>query len=88
MVAFAALALHVFTVSSALACTVCDTDAGREVRAGILDADFGRTLLAVLLPFPILFGVVAAIHFSGPRVGRVRRERRQPDPAGGPSHER
>jgi len=48
------------------ACPVCDTGTGEQVRAGILNEDFGRTLVAVALPFPILLGLVAAIHFGWP----------------------
>ena len=48
------------------ACPVCDTGTGEQVRAGIFDAEFGRTLVAVLLPFPILLAVVATIHFGLP----------------------
>ena len=35
--------------------------------AGIVEDDFGKTLVAVALPFPILFGVVAAIYFAPAR---------------------
>ena len=52
--------------STAIACPVCDTDTGQQVRAGILDENFGSTLVTVLLPFPILLGVVAMIHFGWP----------------------
>ena len=52
--------------TTALACPVCDTGTGEQVRAGILDGNFGRTLLGVVLPFPILLGVVALIHFGLP----------------------
>lgn len=31
------------------ACTVCNSGTGQQVRAGVFDADFGRTLAAVLL---------------------------------------
>ena len=49
---------------------MCDTGTGRQVRAGIFDDDFGQTLLAVALPFPVLLAVVAAIHFGGPATRR------------------
>ena len=52
--------------SSAVACPICNTSAGDQVRAGILDENFGGTLVAVLLPFPILLGFVALIHFGWP----------------------
>lgn len=53
------------------ACPICDTGTGRQVRAGIFDDNFGRTLLAVALPFPILLAVVAAIHFGWPATRRT-----------------
>jgi len=58
---------------TAAACTVCDTATGEAVRAGIFDAQFVPTLLSLLIPFPILAGVGAAIHFGWP--GRWRRRR-------------
>ena len=61
------IAVQAAGASGALGCPVCDTGAGDQVRAGILDENFGRTLLTVLLPFPILLGVVALIHFGGSR---------------------
>lgn len=54
-----------------VACPLCDTGNGEQVRAGILNEDFGRTLLAVALPFPILLGLVAAIHFGWPKRART-----------------
>ena len=52
--------------SAALACPVCDTGTGEQVRAGLFDEGFGRTLIAVILPFPILLAVVATIYFGLP----------------------
>lgn len=52
------------------ACPVCNTDTGRQVRAGIFDDHFLTTLLAVIAPFPILLLLVAGLHFVLPtRVG-------------------
>jgi hypothetical protein len=56
--------------AAVLACPVCDTGAGAQVRAGILDGNFAGTLVAVLLPFPVLLACVAMIHFGWP--SRVR----------------
>lgn len=60
------LATLVAGTTVATACPLCDAGTGEQVRAGILDEHFGRTLVAILLPFPILLGVVAMIHFGGP----------------------
>jgi hypothetical protein len=81
----AALAILVLILSApAGACPVCDTGTGRQVWAGILDENFGRTLLAVALPFPVLLAVVAVIHFGWPPF------RRQDIPSneGEPRHDR
>ena len=51
----------------AAGCTVCDGGTGQRVRAGILDGDLARNLAATLLPFGVMLGVVAVIHFGGPR---------------------
>ena len=47
--------------SLTLACTVCDTDVGVAVRAGIFNASFLPTLLEVLAPFPVLGLVLLAL---------------------------
>jgi uncharacterized membrane protein len=57
----------VAAVSTASACPVCNTGTGEQVRAGLFDESFGMNLLATVLPFPILLGFVAAIHFGWPR---------------------
>ncbi len=49
-----------------LACTVCDSDTGQQVRAGIFNNDFVPTLAAVLAPFPLLLLAVAAVHVLAP----------------------
>lgn len=48
----------------ALACPLCESENGERVRAGIFDADFGYNLLAMALPFSVLLGIVALIHFG------------------------
>ena len=42
---------------------MCESETGQEVRDGLFDGQFTRNLAAVLLPFPVLIGIVAAIHF-------------------------
>lgn len=79
-----AVAILVLTLSApAGACPFCDTGIGRQVRAGIFDDDFGRTLFAVALPFPILLAVIAAIHFGWP----VTRRTGSALPDGGPQYD-
>jgi hypothetical protein len=55
------------------ACPVCETATGRQVREGILNADFPLHFAGALLPFLVLTAVLAAIHFSAPRVPGRRR---------------
>lgn len=49
---------------AASACPVCPTETGREVRAEIFDGRFAENVVLTLLPFPLLMGIVAAIHFG------------------------
>ena len=59
--------------SPAWGCPVCDRETGRQVRAGLFDAEFGRNLAATLLPFGAFLGIAAAIHF-----GPAPRRRHEP----------
>lgn len=75
MMRLSCLSAVVLTAAApALACPICDTGTGQQVRAGILDDQFAFNLVATLLPFPILIGIVAVIHFGG-RIGRRRGKR-------------
>lgn len=65
-VSLASVILAMALGTTALACPVCDTGTGREVRDGLFDESFVRNVFAVVLPFPILLGVVAMIHFGWP----------------------
>ena len=47
-----------------MACPICDTPTGEQVRAGIFGAGFLSTLLTVLLPFPILLVAVLIINHA------------------------
>jgi hypothetical protein len=49
----------------ALACPICDTATGQQVRSGIVDGHLGFNVVATLLPFPILIAIAACIHFGG-----------------------
>jgi hypothetical protein len=63
-------ALLLLPAAAADACPVCQSETGKQVRAGIFNADFGSNLLAISLPFPVLLGVAAALHFGfRPREG-------------------
>jgi hypothetical protein len=61
------LALLLFLGTTAAACPFCDSQRAGEVRPGIVDGDLARTVLAIVLPFVLTFGVVAAVHFTGRR---------------------
>lgn len=68
---WAAMALAwLLLVAPAPACPVCDRETGRQVRAGIFDADFAFNLLATVLPFGIFLGITAAIHGRSPAPNR------------------
>lgn len=56
----------------ALGCPVCDSDNGRQVRAGVFDEQFGWNLLKVTSPFPVLLGAVGLAYCLMP--GRRGRE--------------
>ena len=58
--------------SLTVACTVCNTDTGQQVRGGIFGDDFWSTLLAVASPFPILLLALAAIHLGLPTAGSTQ----------------
>jgi hypothetical protein len=51
----------------ALACPICDSATGQQVRSGIVDGHFAFNVVATLLPFPILIAIAALIHFGGRR---------------------
>lgn len=48
------------------ACPLCESSTGEQVRAGIFSAEFASHLIALLLPFPVLVGIVALIYFGLP----------------------
>ena len=54
------------------ACTLCDSKAGRQLRAGLLDGHFLHNLCIVLLPFPVLAASVIVLYFYLP-VGKLQR---------------
>jgi hypothetical protein len=48
--------------TAVLGCPVCDSEQGKEVRAGVFDEQFGSNLMRVLLPFPIAAGVLGTAY--------------------------
>ena len=66
------LAIVTFTSSTGLACPMCDSETGGQVRAGIAESASPSTVVAVLAPFLIVSGIAALIHFDLPQ-GRRRR---------------
>ena len=49
----------------AWACSLCDSERAREVRAGVFDESFGRHVAAAVAPFALLAGLIGAVHFGG-----------------------
>lgn len=64
----------VLPASAIMGCPICDSETGQEVRAGIFDEDFAANLVMVLLPFPVLLGIVAMIYFGVPLPRRKETE--------------
>lgn len=54
-------------IVSLLACTVCDSETGTQVRAAIFDENFVVTLASVAAPFPILVLGLAVYYFAPAR---------------------
>ena len=55
------------SIASLLACTVCDSESGMQVRTAIFGDDFFVTLASVAAPFPILVVGLAVYHFAPAR---------------------
>jgi hypothetical protein len=47
------------TAGSLLACPVCDTETGKQVREGIFGKDFYKNVLVTVAPFPVVLGLIA-----------------------------
>ena len=65
-------ALLIGTATAASACTVCDSDLGEQVRAGIFEENFWRNLFAVVAPFPAVLFAVAVVQRVLFRAGSER----------------
>ncbi len=62
----AAFALTLSITSLVQGCPLCESEAGKRVRSGIFDADFGFHLTVTLLPFLVFVAIVGLIHFGPP----------------------
>ena len=47
------------------ACPICDSETGVQVRASLLNEDFGANFLATVLPFVVALGFAAMTHHGG-----------------------
>jgi uncharacterized paraquat-inducible protein A len=62
----AVMAFVFVSAASAAACPVCESETGKRVRAGIFSDRFAADAALILLPFPVLAGLVALIHYGFP----------------------
>lgn len=69
-VACVAVYLSFALARTARACPVCDSETGQQVRAELRDEHLGVSVLATVVPFVLVLGVVAAVHFGPPRIRR------------------
>ena len=53
-------------INTASACTVCDSEAGQQVRAGIFGDEFWTTLVGVIAPFPVVLAIIAVYNYGLP----------------------
>lgn len=58
--------------SVVLACAVCDSELGRQVRAGVFNSGFAPTTLAVLAPFPFFLLAIVLVRFALPKLMHPR----------------
>lgn len=63
------LAVVAVWAPAAAACPYCESDVGREVAAQIFNNEFAINAAMTVLPFPLLLGLVAAVHFGGAPAG-------------------
>jgi hypothetical protein len=71
-------ALFLAAPAIALACTVCDSETGQQVRAGIVGAEFWSAALGVILPFAVTLvavGVILSALFRGSHRGAPKIDR-------------
>jgi hypothetical protein len=56
----------------AAACPVCDSETGQQIRAGIAGEGLVVSIIATVLPFLVMVGVVAVVQIGGLRAKRRR----------------
>jgi hypothetical protein len=49
------------------ACPFCATETGNHVREGIFNDGFALNVILTLIPFPVLFAIVALVYLGPPR---------------------
>ena len=47
------------TASNLVACPVCNTETGKQVREGIFGPNFYKNVLVIAAPFPLVLGLIA-----------------------------
>jgi hypothetical protein len=74
------LAVFSAGLPSALACPYCETETGKQVRAGIFNDQFWINVTLTLLPLVVLSGIVALLYFDLSRLWPKRPvARKSPD---------
>ena len=73
---WASVAIILTAPVAVLACPICSSPTGQQVRKGIFGDDFWGTLLVVVSPFPVLLLCIAAYYYGLPKFGgRPSRQR-------------
>jgi hypothetical protein len=54
------------------ACPVCDSEQGRQVRAGVFDEGFAHNTLETIAAFPVVVGVIVALYAALPNPHRAQ----------------
>ena len=69
---FVPLLFTLVPASVASACPLCKSETADAVRAGLVDGNLAISIAATVLPFVLVLGVVACLHFGATRRGRGR----------------
>jgi hypothetical protein len=54
------------TATSLLACPMCNTETGKQVREGIFGPDFYTNVLVTVAPFPVVLALCALVYWILP----------------------